>query len=128
MSQNPEQQYSTSVFSEEALAFIEEISNWIARHRKLVFVGTTAVAIGACAIGSAIVNFISTNFIPDIHEGPFPGSLYFGSHSPCRPDERFPNGPPVMQEYEGFTVVASQWGVQIYRHGSVERFCEGPRQ
>ncbi|MEK7543888.1 MAG: hypothetical protein AAB557_03405 [Patescibacteria group bacterium] len=122
------EQITSNPFSDEALALAGEVRHWIARHKKLVAIGTTAVAIGMCSIGSSILNLLTTEYIPDIHESYLPNSLYIGSHSICRQDGQFPGGPLVMQDHGGVTVVVSTGGIQFYRHDPIDLFCERPIQ
>lgn len=118
----------SSMFSNEALAVFEEARQWIARHKLLVSMGTTAMAIGFCSLGSMVVHEITNSYILDIHPSYLPNSIFIGLHSPCQPDERFPGGPPVMQDHGGITITLSPWGAQIYRKDREERFCTMPNK
>ncbi|MBI5621093.1 hypothetical protein HY949_04885 [Candidatus Gottesmanbacteria bacterium] len=118
-----QQTLPSSVFSDEALALSADLSRWVARHKKLAIVGTTAVALGMCSIGSLVVRTFTTEFIPDIHGSYLPKSIYIGSYSSCRPDKRFPGGPAVMQDNGGITISLWPNGVQVYHHAPTELFC-----
>lgn len=123
-----QEQHPSSPFSNEAIALFEEARHWIARHKLLVSMGTTALSLSLCWLGSMVVHEITNNYILDIHPSYFPNSIFIGLHSPCRPDERFPGGPPVMQDYGGVTITLSPWGAQVYRHDRKDLFCTLPDQ
>lgn len=121
------EQTTSSPFSAEALALAEEARHWIARHKRLVIVGTTAIAFGLCSLGSVVVDELTHNYILDIHEGLLPTTIYIGSYSICqrRPDQL--NGQvPVMRNNGGVTVGLIYGWPQVIEHGPEWRECTLP--
>lgn len=117
----------SSILSDEALALALEVQQWIARHKKLVIIGTTAIALGLCSLGSVVVHELTNNYILDIHEGHLPATIYLGSYSRCqfRPDVL--NGKvPVMRNNGGITVGLIYGWPQVIEHGPEWRECTMP--
>ena len=121
------EQTTSSPFSAEALALAEETRHWIARHKILVVIGTTAVVLGLCSLSAAVVNTVTNEIILDIHEGPIPLTLYLGSYSSCqlRPDV-FNGNVPVMRDNGGVTVGLIYGWPQFIEHSPEWRECTLP--